>query len=74
MYKTNEIVKQHLRDFFLYKLPLREKRLLENIKSGSLIGYVQCDIKVPRDLPEAFDKFSPIFKNVMLVEMSLDRL
>ena len=47
MNKTDDIVKQPLRESFPHKVPLREKRLLENIKSGSLFGYAQCDIEVP---------------------------
>ena len=35
---------------------------MENIKSGSLFGYVQGDIEVPENLREAFANFPPIFK------------
>ena len=45
-------------------MPLREKRLLENIKSGNLCGYVQCDIEVTENLVEAFTNFPPIFNNI----------
>ena len=45
-------------------MPLREERLLENMKSGSLFGYVQCDIEVPENLREAFANFPPICKNI----------
>ena len=62
MYKTDNIVKQHLRESFLYRKPLREERLLENFKSGSLLGYVQCDIEVPENLREDFANFPPISK------------
>ena len=50
MYTTDNIVKQLLRESFPSKMPLREERLLENIKFGSLFGYVQCDIEVPENL------------------------
>ena len=39
-YKSDFIVKQHLRESFPYKMRIREERLLQNIKSGSLFGYV----------------------------------
>ena len=44
-------------------MPLREERFWENIKSGSLFGYVQLNIEVPENLREAFADFPPIFKN-----------
>ena len=64
LYKTDNIVKQHLRESFPYKMPLREERLLENMKSGGLFGYVQCDIEVAENLREAFAYFPPICKNI----------
>ena len=64
MYKTDKIVGQHLRASFPYKMPFREKSLLENIKSGSLFGYVQCDFEVTENLREAFTSFPPMFKNI----------
>ena len=60
MSKTNNFAKQHLHESFPYK----KRRLLENIRSGSLFGYVQCDIEVPENLREAFANFLPIFKNI----------
>ena len=60
--KTDKFVKQHLREPFSYKRPLREGRLLENLKSGGLFGYVDSDFEVPRNLREAFAIFPPIFK------------
>ena len=42
---------------------MREKTLLEQLKSDKLFGYVQCDIEVPEELKEKFAKFPPIFKN-----------
>ena len=62
MYQTDNIIKQHLLESSLNKMPLRDERLLENIKSGNLFGYVQCDIEVPEKLREAFVNFPPIFK------------
>ena len=34
-----------------------------NIKSGSIIGYVQCDMGLPEKLRETFANFIPIFQN-----------
>ena len=53
-----------MREIFPYKMLLREEQLLENIKSGSLFGNVQCDIEVPENIREAFANFPPIFKNI----------
>ena len=65
MYRTDNFVEQHLRESFPYTMPLKD-RLLQNIKSGSLFGYVQCDIEVPESLREAFANFPPIFKNIIV--------
>ena len=45
------------------KMPLREKRLLEKIKYGSLFGYVQCDFDKTEIPQEFFANFPTIFKN-----------
>ena len=63
LYKTTTCVKEHLRESFPYKRPLREKSLLEQTRSGKLFGYVQCDIEVPEELKENIANFPPIFKN-----------
>ena len=54
--------KEQLRESFPYKRALREKRLLEQIRSGKLFGYVQSDIEVPEELKRNFVNFPPIFK------------
>ena len=64
IYKTDNFVKQHLREPLPYKLTIREERLLENSKSGSLFGYAHCDTEVPVNLRDVFANFPPIFKNV----------
>ena len=63
LYKTTTCVKEHLRESFPYKRPLREESLLDQIRSGKLFGYVQCDIEVPEEVKEKFANFLPIFKN-----------
>ena len=50
LYKTTTCIKERLRESFPDKRPLREERLLEQIGSGELFGYVQCDIEVPAEL------------------------
>ena len=66
LYKTTTCVKELLRESFPYKRPLREERLLEQIRSGELFGYVQFDIEVPKELKKNFADFPPIFKNTNL--------
>ena len=63
LYKTTTCVKEHLKESFPDKRPLREKRLLEQIRSGKLFGNVQCDIEVPEGLQKNINKFPPIFRN-----------
>ena len=62
LYKTTTCVKEHLRESFPYKGPLREKTLLEQLKSGKLFGYVQCNIEVPEELKKKFANFPPFSK------------
>ena len=63
LYRTTTSVKEHLRESFPYKRPLREEKLLEQRRSGKLFGYVQCDIEVPEQLKKNFGNFPSIFKN-----------
>ena len=63
LYKTTTCVKDHLRESFPYKRPLREASLLEQLRSGKLFGYVQCDIEVPEELKMKLANFPLIFKN-----------
>ena len=62
LYKTTTCVKEHLRESFPYERPLREETLSEQIRSGKLFGYVQCDIELPEELKKKFANFPPIFK------------
>ena len=63
LYKMTTCVKEHLRGSLPYKRPMREKILLEQIRSDKLFGYVQCDIEVPEELKKKIANFPPIFKN-----------
>ena len=58
--------KNHVRAIFSYQLSLSEERLIQEIKSGRLFGYVQCHLKVPEHLKAYFANFSPIFKNTVV--------
>ena len=62
LYKKTTCAKEHLRGSFPYKRPLREERLLEQIRSVKLFGYVQSDIEVPEELKKNFAKFPPFSK------------
>ena len=63
LYKTTTCVKEQLRESFPYNRLLREEILLEQIRSGKLFGYVQCDIEVAEELKKKFAIFPPIFQN-----------
>ena len=69
LYKTTNIVKQHMRENFPYRHLLARVQLLEEIKEGKLFSYVQCDIEVPKKLRSKFNKFPQIFK-ISLVNKS----
>ena len=72
LYKTTNCVKQHLRESFPYKRPLREESLLEQIRSGNLFDYVQYDIEVPEELKNKFANFHQFSKIQTWVDMILD--
>ena len=63
LYRTDNIVKQALRESRPNKMPLREELLLENIKTGSLFAYVKRDFEVPENLRKAFANVPPVLKN-----------
>ena len=66
LYRTDATVKHHLRANFPYQRPLSEERLMQEIRSGKLFGYVQCHLKVPEHLKAYFANFPPIFKNAVV--------
>ena len=66
LYKTTINVKLHIREIFPYRRSLAEQQLLEGIKKGSLLGYVQCDIEAPENLRVNFANFPSIFKNTLV--------
>ena len=62
LYRMDAKVKSHLRANLPLQRSLSEKRLMQEIKSGRLFGYVQCDLKVPEHLKAYFANFPPIFR------------
>ena len=65
-YTTTSNVKLHIRENFPYRRSLTEQQLLEGIKKGSLLGYVQCDLEVPEKMRVNFANFPPILKNTLV--------
>ena len=66
LYRTDATVKNHLRANFPYQPPVSEERLMQEIKSRRLFGYVQCNLKVPEHLKAYFAILPPIFKNTVV--------
>ena len=62
MYQINNIAKSICATFFATKFPSAKKNL-ENIDSGILFGFVQCDLEVPENFQEVFANYPTIFKN-----------
>ena len=74
LYKTTNTVKQQIREHFPYRRSLAAEQLLEEIKKGTLFGYVQCDIEVPEKLRSKFVNFPPIFKNTLVSKRDIGDL
>ena len=74
LYRTTTFVEEQLRESFPYKRPLREDRLLEQIRCGKLFGYVQCDIVVLDELKKNFSNFPAIFKNTSVSQHDIGLL
>ena len=62
LHKTDVSVKEHLRESFPYKRPLRQDQFSNKIKSGPLFSYVQCDIKTPDHQRDQSASFLPFIK------------
>ena len=72
IYKTDVSVKEHLRESFPYKRLLCEDQSLNKTKSGTLFGYVQCDLKVPEPLREQFAIIPPLFKDTNVSRQNIE--
>ena len=57
-----------------HKRSLAQYQLLEEIQSGKLVGYVQCDIVVPNNLQPHFANFPPLFKNTLVDRKDIVKL
>ena len=66
LYKTDALVKSHLRENVPHRRPLSEEGLLQRIIDRRIFGYVQCDIEVPEHLQSSFSNFPPVFKNTVV--------
>ena len=64
LYKTNNNVKKHFRENFLYRRSLAAEELKE-MKNRKIFGYVQCYVEVPQILRAIFTFFPPVFKNTL---------
>ena len=74
MYKTDKIIEEHLHESFPYKMPLKEEKLLKNIKSRSLLVKFNVILKYPRISEKHLLTFRPTSKTLMMLEMTLVRL
>ena len=70
LYKADVSVKEQLRESFPYKRSVRQDKLLDQIKSGALFDYVQCDIKVPEHQREKF----AIFPRISKIQTYVDKI
>ena len=73
LYKTGTILKEHIREIFPYRGSLAEYQLLEEIKTGELFGYVQCNKENPNKLKPHFS-FFPSFKNTIVNRKDIGNL
>ena len=74
LYKTTNIVKQHIREHFPYRRSLAAEQRLEEVNEGKVFGYVRCDIEVPESLRSNFDNFLPIFKSTLASKNDIGEL
>ena len=66
LHRSDATLKIHLREKFPYQRTLSEERLMQEMKSGRLFDYVQCDLKLPEHLKTYFGNFPQIFKNAVV--------
>ena len=64
--RENHAIKSFVRSTFPYKRPLSFENLLSRIWKGELFGYVRCDLRLPENLREKLEPFTPIFKNIQV--------
>ena len=66
LYRTDATVKKLLRANFAYQRLLSEERLMQEIRSRTLFGYLQCDLKVHEHLKAYFANFPPTFNSTVV--------
>ena len=71
---TTTCVKEDLRESFPHKRPLRQERLSEQIRSGKLFAYIQCDIEVPEEVKKYFANFQLLFENTNVGRHDIESL
>ena len=70
MYQTDNVAKQHLIEPFIYNMRLREERLWEKIKSGSLLVIINGLLKYPRIFEKLLSNFHPSSRTLLVVELT----
>ena len=70
--QTTNTVKQRIREHFHYRRSLAAEQPLEELKKGKLVGYVQCDIEVIKNLRSKFNFLPPIFKNTLISKNGIE--
>ena len=60
--KDEEYVRNHMRNNFPFKLPLKQESLPAKIRDEKIFGYVQYDLEVPASLKYTFSNFPSLFK------------
>ena len=64
--KENDESKSLLKSNFSFKRASTFRKLLSNIRSGEMSGYVHFDIRVPDNLKEKLEAFPPFPKNTLV--------
>ena len=62
LYETDLSINYYLRESTAFKPQLCHDQSLNTTKSGIILCYLQCDIRVPEHLRGKFASFSPVFK------------
>ena len=59
----NGFLKRFFDAHYPRRAPFDMSRLLEDVRSGSFFGMIECDIRVPEELNARFSEMAPIFKH-----------
>ena len=47
------------------------QQILSGVRTGTVFGMIECDIRVPEELREYFAEMQPVFKNIRLIREDL---